>query len=107
MSGRSEAASKIVKLLSRIAPARAFLACAGVFVFSVLLAACDDGPRLGGGGDRTLELHADTVTLASGTRLHDIRIQSGEDGDFKPASITVKRKDVVRLTSADTRTHAL
>jgi hypothetical protein len=96
-----------VKLLSRIAPAHAIPACVGAFVLSVSIAACGDAPRLGGGGDRTLELNADTVTLASGTNLHDIRIQSGKDGDFSPVSVTVRGKDIIRLTTADTRTHAL
>jgi hypothetical protein len=95
-----------VKLLSRSAPARAFKACAGVFVFCSSFVACDEGPRLGG-GDRTLELNADTVTLEAGTNLHDIQVKSGGNGDFAPTSITVRTKDIIRLTTADTRTHAL
>jgi plastocyanin len=96
-----------VKLLSRNAPAHAIPACVGAFVLSVSIAACGDAPRLGGGGDRTLELNADTITLAAGTNLHDIRIRSGKDGDFSPAAVTARGKDVIRLTTADTRTHAL
>jgi hypothetical protein len=95
-----------VKVLSRTAPARALKACAGAFVFCISIAACDEAPRLGG-GDRTLELNADTVTLEAGTNLHDIQVKSGGNGDFAPTSITARSRDIVRLTSADTRTHAL
>jgi hypothetical protein len=82
------------------------MACAGAFVLCSSIAACDEAPRLRG-GDRTLELNADTVTLEAGTELHDIRVRSGANGDFAPTSVNARSKDIVRLTSGDTRTHAL
>jgi plastocyanin len=89
------------------APAHTTRVCAGVFLFCAAIAACEDGVRLGNRGPRTLELHEDTVQLQSGVKLHDIKIRSTQAGDFEPTQVTAKVGDVVRFTSADTRTHAL
>lgn len=90
-----------------MAPAHAIKVCAGVFVFCVSVAACEKGPALGGGGDRTLELQNDTITLTGSVRLHDVKVRAVSGGDFHPAQLTAKVGDVVRLTTDDTRTHAL
>ena len=89
------------------APAHTIRVCAGVLLFCAGLAACEDGVRIGKRGPRTLELHGDTVQLQSGVTLHDVNIKSTQTGDFEPAQVTAKVGDVVRFTSADTRTHAL
>lgn len=75
------------------------LACA-------LLGACDAAPRLG--GDRTLDIGGDTITLAPGTEVHDVgvRVQSGQS-EFIPVSIQIKAGDVVRFETEDSWTHAL
>lgn len=96
-----------MKLSNNIAPAHAIKVCAGVFVFCTAVVACEEGPALGGGGDRTLELQSDTITLANGVRLHDVKVRAVSGADFDPAQVTAKAGDVVRLTTADTRTHAL
>jgi plastocyanin len=89
------------------APAHTIRVCAGVLLFCAVFTACEDGVRLGKRGPRTLELHGDTVQLQSGVTLHDVKIKSAQTGDFAPAQVTAKVGDVVRFTSADTRTHAL
>ena len=89
------------------APAHTTRVCAGVLLFCAALAACEDGVRLGNRGPRTLELNEDTVQLQAGVRLHDVKIRSTQTGDFEPAQVAAKVGDVVRFTSADTRTHAL
>jgi plastocyanin len=89
------------------APAHTRVVCAGVLLFCAVLAACEDGVKLGKRGPRTLELNGDTVQLASGVKLHDVKIRSTQAGDFEPAQVTARVGDVVRFTSADTRTHAL
>ncbi|MGQ0814219.1 MAG: cupredoxin domain-containing protein [Gemmatimonadota bacterium] len=94
-----------MKSLHSFAPAHALLVCAGVFVFCAVIAACDDLPKLAG-GRRTVELDSGSVQLDSGVKLHDVQIKSDQEGDFNPEQIKAKRGDVVRFTSADTRTHA-
>ena len=89
------------------APAHTTRVCAGVLLCCAALAACEDGVRIGKRGPRTLELHGDTVQLQAGVRLHDVNIKATQAGDFAPAQVTAKAGDVVRFTSADTRTHAL
>lgn len=39
--------------------------------------------------------------------MHDITVQARGGSDFRPVTLRVKAGDVVRLTSADTHTHAL
>lgn len=88
------------------APAQRVLACAGVFIFGVLLAGCENGPRLGG-DNRALEISGKTVQLPPGVSLHDVAVQATGTADFNPARLTIKSGDVVRFTTRDTRTHAL
>lgn len=107
MSTRSEAASKEVMLKPdgiRCLPAHTVMLCAGVFV--IALAGCDKAPSLGG-GDRTLELQSGTLDLESGVRLHDVKVRAVSGADFEPTRITAQSGDVVRFTTADTRTHAV
>lgn len=78
--------------------------CAGAFVF--LLAACDKAPSLRR-GDRTLELQGDTIQLASGVDLHDVKVRAVSGTDFEPQQITAQTGDVVRFTTADSRMHAV
>lgn len=107
MCGRSEAASKIVKLLSiKNAPAHAARVCAGVAVAALFVAGCEDGVRLGG-GSRSLALESDTIQLAASVTLHDVAVRAAGNSDFDPAQVNAKIGDVVRFTVADTRTHAL
>lgn len=97
-----------MKLRHNIAPAHRIIACAGVFVLVCLSAACDRPAATSGRkNDRSLELTSDTIQLATGVTLHDVEVKSGQNSDFKPDQITAKQDDVVRFTSADTRTHAL
>ena len=89
------------------APAHPLRVLAGVFFFSTVVAACEDGLRIGDSGPRTVELESDTVQLEPGVTLHDVTLRASSEGDFQPAQITAKSGDVVRFTSGDTRTHAL
>lgn len=96
-----------MKLLSyNDAPAHTLKVCAGFFVFCALLSACED-LRIGDTGPRSLAVTGDTVQLESGVILHDVKIRAVQGNDFDPATVTAKIGDVVRFTTADTRTHAL
>jgi plastocyanin len=105
--GRWEAASCNVKKLYDIAPAHRIIACAGVFVFAIVLSACDKGAAVINHGSRAIVLGADTVQLPSGAQLHEIKVRATQSSDFEPAQITAKSSDVVRFTVADNRTHSL
>ncbi|HUP90495.1 MAG TPA: plastocyanin/azurin family copper-binding protein [Longimicrobiales bacterium] len=95
-----------MKAVTWNAPARR-LACAGVFLFSVTILACDRKATNAKSDDRTLELSGDTIELPSGVRLHDIVLHAVSGSDFDPATSQAKVGDVVRFTSGDTHTHAL
>lgn len=98
-----------MKLSYSIAPAHRLRACAGAFFICILFSfGCDKAPGIGGGdGDRTLELTGDTIDLASGVTLHDVKVKAAQNVDFEPSQVAAKATDIVRFTVADTRTHAL
>ncbi|HUF50087.1 MAG TPA: hypothetical protein VMN60_04605 [Longimicrobiales bacterium] len=88
------------------APARRSMR-AGVLLFLCAVAACDRGGRGGDEGPRVLELLNDTIQLAAGVRLIDVKVERGPDGDFDPALVQAIEGDVVRFTAADNGGHAI
>lgn len=87
------------------APAHSIRSCAGVFVAGMLLLGCER-PAVGG-GNRTLELDGDTITIQAGVTLHDVALKAVQSSDFLPARIRAKPGDIVRFTSTDARMHGL
>jgi len=86
------------------APARLLLA-AGAALF--LQTGCDRMRDAVDDGPRVLELSHDTIQLAAGVRLVDVKVVRTAQGDFEPAAIDAKVGDVVRFTADDHGGHAL
>lgn len=91
----------------RLAPAHNLGVCAGAFAFALFFAGCERTSEPGARGPRTLELDGDTLQLDAGVTLHDVKIRSSQSTDFDPIEIRAKVGDIVRFTSADTRTHGV
>lgn len=91
-----------MSLQSKAAPAR--LRCAGALVLVALLFGCKDSPLK---REQSLDVGTDTIKLAAGTDIHDITIKSETGKDFAPASLQAKTGDVLRFTTADSRTHVV
>lgn len=82
--------------------------CAGVFVFSLLVSACENSTLTREKKDRTLELMGDTIDLPQGVDLHDVKVlNSAQYKDFEPAQVRARPGDYLRFTTADSRTHAI
>lgn len=107
MSGRSEAASNHVTWKFGPAPAHPLRMCAGVFIVALLATACEPPPDAGARGPRTLELDGDTLAVPANVSLIDVKLRAVGNTDFAPAEITAKVGDIVRFTSADSRTHGI
>lgn len=82
--------------------------CVGVFLL-ISLFGCGDSSFIGGAKkDRTLELTSDTIDLPSNVDLHDIAVQTNQQGkDFTPTQITAIPGDYVRFNIGDSRTHVI
>ncbi len=89
-----------------MAPARPFAGCAGVSVLLViaLFSGCKDSPLR---RDEKLDIGSDTIQLAPGVQVHDVRVRSRPGSDFDPAVSKVGVGDVIRFRTVDARTHVL
>ena len=97
-----------MKSHSSSAPARLLRKCAGVVVFLMGVAACDNAPLIGDKKDRTLELAGDTIDVPEGVDLHDVKlVTNAQHKDFDPKQLQVAPGDYVRFTTGDSRTHAV
>jgi plastocyanin len=68
-----------------------------------LLSSCRDAPLR----DETLDIGGDTIRLAPGVRVHDIRIRARTGAEFEPDSVQARAADVLRFQTADARTHVI
>jgi plastocyanin len=86
------------------APARPFPGCVGAFVLLVLFVSCERTPFARA---RQLDIGGDTVQLAPGASIRDVQIRAAGATEFTPASTQARSGDVVRLITADSRTHLI
>jgi plastocyanin len=70
----------------------------------VFLGACERTPFQRA---ESLDVGGDTIQLAPGVAVHDVQVRNSEDGDFAPALDSARSGDVVRFTTADSRTHLI
>jgi plastocyanin len=74
-------------------------------LFSAVLAACAEAQPP---GPLPLVIGGDTVLLAVGARILDVRVQRRVDGvEFDPAVVAARPGDVLRFTAGDTQGHAI
>jgi plastocyanin len=57
--------------------------------------------------EKTIDIGDDTVTLAKGVRIVDVRVGGQANPEFEPPAARARPGDVVRFTTADSRTHLL
>jgi plastocyanin len=90
----------------RAAPAHPARGCTGAFVLLLALAcsACENNPL---SRQKKLDIGGDTVTLERGVRIVDVRVGGQANPEFEPAAPRASVGDVVRFTTADSRTHLL
>ncbi|HEY0671409.1 MAG TPA: hypothetical protein VGD27_04030 [Longimicrobiales bacterium] len=97
-----------MKSRNKTAPAHNSIVCAGVFVFCLLVSACENNTLVREKKDRTLELMGDTIDLPPGVELHDVKVFTGAQyQDFEPSQVQARPGDYLRFTTADSRTHAI
>ena len=87
-------------------PARPFTGLAGVSVLLIaaLLAGCKESPLR---RDETLDIGSDTIQLAPGVQVRDVRVQWRSEGDFEPNATQARAGDVIRFRTGDAHTHLL
>ena len=96
-----------MKLSRSWAPAHYLGSCAGAFILSLLIGACER-VQPGVEQDRTLELDGDTIELPHGTDLHDVAVGANQQNrDLEPTQLQARPGDYLRFTTADSRTHAI
>jgi plastocyanin len=69
--------------------------------------ACDRVAQTREEGPRVIELDHDTIRLAAGVRLVEIRLRRDAQGDFDPAHAEAHAGDYVRFTADDRGGHAI
>jgi plastocyanin len=91
----------------RPAPAGRAVRLAGVVLCTVMLfSACRELPRV---GERAvLELEDDTIRLAAGVRLYEVRLRTREGrATIEPARLSARPGDVVRFVATDALGYAI
>ena len=57
--------------------------------------------------EKTIDIGGDTITLPKGVRVVDVRVGGRSNLEFEPAAVRARTGDVVRFTTADSRTHLI
>jgi plastocyanin len=90
----------------RAAPAHPASGCSGAFVLllALLCSGCENSPLR---REKTLDIGGDTITLERGVRIVDVRVGGQANPEFAPVDLRARVGDVVRFTTADSRTHLI
>jgi plastocyanin len=89
----------------RAAPVRHLLRIGAALVLA--LAACDRVALSEDEPPPILELAHDTIQLAAGVKLHEVRVERTDSGEFHPGTIDASTGDVVRFAAHDRGSHAI
>jgi plastocyanin len=67
------------------------------------LAGCRDTPLR----DEKLDIGSDTIDLAPGVLVRNVRVRLQSNGEFDPVQVQARVGDVIRFETFDARTHVL
>ncbi|MGH7467703.1 MAG: cupredoxin domain-containing protein [Longimicrobiales bacterium] len=57
--------------------------------------------------DEKLDIGSDTIDLAPGVEIREIRVRLQSESEFEPARVQARVGDVIRFQTSDARTHVL